>query len=57
MVFISHDLTVIRKMCSRVLVMYEGSIVEQGSVEDIFNNPQNTYTKKLLCAALSYNFV
>lgn len=52
MIFISHDLKVIRKMCSRVAVMYKGEIVEQGKVEDIFDNPVNPYTKALIKASL-----
>ena len=50
--FISHDLNIIRRMCDRVLVMCKGEIVEQGSVEQIFEAPQQDYTKKLLHAAL-----
>lgn len=50
--FISHDLNIIRRMCDRVLVMSKGEIVEQGSVEQIFEAPQQDYTKKLLHAAL-----
>ena len=50
--FISHDLNIIRKMCDRVIVMCKGSMVEQGSVEQIFETPQQNYTKKLLQAAL-----
>ncbi|MEH0158506.1 ABC transporter ATP-binding protein [Limibacter armeniacum] len=46
--FISHDLAVIAEMADRVAVMYKGKIVEQGSVWDIFENPQHPYTKGLL---------
>ncbi len=49
--FISHDLNVIYQICSRVLVMQHGVLVEQGDVEDIFARPQHPYTKKLLAAA------
>ena len=50
--FISHDLNIIRKMCDRVIVMCKGEIAEQGSAEQIFEAPQQDYTKKLLHAAL-----
>ena len=46
--FISHDLNVIYELCDRVMVMNGGEIIEQGSVEEIFNNPKEEYTKKLL---------
>ena len=46
--FISHDLRVIRKLCSRVAVMHHGYIVEEGAVEDVFLRPQDEYTKKLI---------
>lgn len=48
--FISHNLAVVRYMCSRVAVMYLGQIVEQGNTEEIFNNPQHPYTQALLDA-------
>lgn len=52
-ILISHDLGVIRTMCERTIVMTEGKIVEQGLVEDIFNNPKQEYTKKLIDAVPS----
>jgi peptide/nickel transport system ATP-binding protein len=48
MLFISHDLSVVRHLCSRVLVMYRGEIVEQGAVETVFSNPQHAHTRALL---------
>ncbi len=47
-IFITHDLGVIAEIADRVLVMYKGKIVEQGSVLEIFGNPQHPYTKSLL---------
>lgn len=46
--FISHDLGVIAEIADRVIVMYQGRIVEQGGVLDIFSRPQHPYTKSLL---------
>ena len=48
--FISHDLSTVRYLCSRVLVMYLGQVVEEGPVEEIFNNPKHPYTRALLSA-------
>ncbi|WP_040224949.1 ABC transporter ATP-binding protein [Bhargavaea cecembensis] len=45
---ITHDLGVVAETCERVLVMYAGQIVEEGPVEDIFNDPQHPYTEGLL---------
>lgn len=47
-IFITHDLGVIAEIADKVIVMYKGKIVEQGSVLDIFENPQHPYTKGLL---------
>jgi peptide/nickel transport system ATP-binding protein len=49
--FITHDLWVARFFCDRLAVMNQGKIVEMGPTEDIFTNPQNPYTQKLLRAA------
>ena len=47
---ISHNLHVVRKLCTRVAVMQRGKLVEDRPVEDIFRDPQHEYTKKLLAA-------
>ena len=47
---ISHDLHVVRKLCSRVAVMQRGKLVEDRSVEDIFRDPQHPYTQQLIAA-------
>lgn len=47
-IFISHDLSVVRFMADRILVMYEGKIVEEGLADDLYNNPKTAYTKKLI---------
>ncbi|MCX7558179.1 ABC transporter ATP-binding protein [Sulfitobacter sp. F26204] len=49
--FISHDLSVVRTVTDRVLVMKSGKIVEQGVTQDVFENPQHTYTQTLIAAA------
>ncbi|MEK4148831.1 ATP-binding cassette domain-containing protein [Robertmurraya sp. FSL W8-0741] len=53
--FISHDLGVIKHMCDQIGIMYKGRYVESGTKEDIFNNPQHIYTKRLVAAIPDMN--
>jgi ABC-type glutathione transport system ATPase component len=48
MIFIAHDLAVVKKICDRVIVMKKGKIVESGDTKDVFYSPKEAYTKKLL---------
>ncbi|PND56312.1 peptide ABC transporter ATP-binding protein [Mycobacterium sp. ENV421] len=48
--FVSHDLSVVKHLAHRVVVMYRGAMVEYGDADDIFANPQHDYTRKLLAA-------
>ena len=48
--FITHDMAVIAEMADRVVVMYQGQVVEQGPVDQIFHDPQHPYTRKLISA-------
>ncbi|RED46450.1 peptide/nickel transport system ATP-binding protein [Winogradskyella eximia] len=54
--FISHDLSLVSELADRVLVMYQGEIVEQGSTNKIFNAPKHNYTKALIAARPSTEF-
>jgi microcin C transport system ATP-binding protein len=55
--FISHDLRVVRALSSDVIVMKDGKVVESGTTEQIFDKPQQDYTKALLAAALNLETV
>ncbi|MDQ6527184.1 ABC transporter ATP-binding protein [Nocardioides sp. LHD-245] len=50
-VFVSHDLATVRSFCDRVVVVYLGEIVEEGTVAEVFESPRHAYTKSLLAAA------
>ncbi|AET68433.1 ATPase component of various ABC-type transport systems with duplicated ATPase domain [Desulfosporosinus orientis DSM 765] len=52
MLYISHDLEVIRAICQRVAVMRQGEIVEMGTVQEVFESPRHDYTKHLLASNL-----
>ena len=49
-ILITHDLGVVAETCERVIVMYAGKVVEEGTVDTIFNNPQHPYTKGLIAS-------
>ena len=48
MLFISHDLSVVRYMCDRIMVMRKGKIVESGNAAEIYEHPKSEYTRELL---------
>ena len=50
LIFVSHDLSVVRQVCPTIAVLYRGQIVETGPTEEVWANPQHEYTKKLLAA-------
>lgn len=56
MLFISHDLELMKHMCDRIAVMYRGKIVEIGKVEDIFQKPLHPYTRMLLIGDEDFEF-
>jgi ABC-type oligopeptide transport system ATPase subunit len=51
MIFISHDMSVIEHLCDRVAVMQHGRIMEEGPTREVFQNPKDEYTKRLIAAA------
>ena len=53
--FISHDLGVVKHMCDHISIMYRGRFVETGKKDDIYNNPQHIYTKRLIAAIPEVN--
>ena len=57
LLFISHDLRVIRQLCDRVLVMYNGQVIETASCDELFENPRHEYTKQLIASIPASNHV
>jgi microcin C transport system ATP-binding protein len=55
--FISHDLKVVRALASEVIVMRDGQVVEQGTAEQIFEQPADAYTQALMKAAFELEAV
>ena len=51
-IFISHDLGVLRTLCDRVMIMRDGKVIEEGITEQVFEHPERTYTKNLMKAAV-----
>ena len=49
-IFISHDLSVVKYMCDKIIVMQKGKIVEMAEADQLYLNPQSEYTKKLIAA-------
>jgi peptide/nickel transport system ATP-binding protein len=47
-IFISHDLSVVRYISDRIMVMHKGKIIEQGDAEQIYHHPENEYTQRLI---------
>jgi peptide/nickel transport system ATP-binding protein len=55
LLLVTHDLGMVAEYCDRIAVMYNGAIVETGTVEDIFQSPQHPYTQSLLASVLHFN--
>ena len=53
MIFVSHDLSVVKNISDEVMVLKEGKMIEYGLVDNIFNSPQNIYTKELISSVPS----
>lgn len=50
LIYVSHDLNVVRRMCRRVLVMHSGKILEDGNIDDVFHRPATDYSRSLVAA-------
>ena len=56
MLFISHDLSVVRYMSDRIMVMHKGEIVESGAADEVYHHPRSTYTRSLIEAIPQLSF-
>ena len=52
--FICHDIALVQNFCDRVLVMYQGEIVEQGKPDDVIQKPEHAYTRRLIDSVLEF---
>ena len=52
-IFVSHDLSIVKSICDRVIVLKDGNIIESNNTIDLFKNPQSVYTKKLISSVPS----
>ena len=52
LLFISHDLALVQALCNRILVMYQGKIVEEGTPDEVILHPREEYTKNLIDSVL-----
>jgi peptide/nickel transport system ATP-binding protein len=50
LIFVSHDLTVVRRVCDTVAVLHHGDLVELGATERVYRAPQHPYTRRLIAA-------
>jgi peptide/nickel transport system ATP-binding protein len=50
LVFISHDLSVVRRLCDKIIVLQDGEVIEQAKAKKLFEEPKHAYTKELLSA-------
>ena len=56
LIFVSHDLSVVRQVCPTIAVLHKGRIVETGPTEDVWANPQHEYTRKLLASIPAFEY-
>jgi len=54
-IFISHDLSVVRYISDRIMVMNKGRVEEMGFADEVYNNPQSTYTQRLISSIPGIN--
>jgi len=52
-IFVSHDLSIVKSICDRVIVLKDGNIIESNNTINLFKNPQSVYTKKLISSVPS----